>query len=74
MSMTAVITYIKVAIVRTMSSNKVKFHKLRLNFIVEKVENLRTLKTVPIQKNLYTCRVRKFFKGLFIMQYLRQQN
>lgn len=74
MSMTAVITYIKVAIVRTMSSNKVKFHKLRLNFIVEKVENLRTLKTVPIQKNLYTCRVRKFFKGLFIMQYLRQQS
>lgn len=69
MSMTAVITYIKVAIVRTMSC----FY-FRLNFIVEKVENLRTLKTVSIQKNLYTCRVRKFFKGLFIMQYLRQQS
>lgn len=35
MSMTAVITYIKVAIVRTMSSNKVKFHKLMFLFQIK---------------------------------------
>lgn len=35
MSMTALITYIKVAIVRTMSSNKVKFHKLMFLFQIK---------------------------------------
>lgn len=78
MSMTAVITYIKVAIVRTMSSNKVKFHKLMFLFQIKfhswKSWKFEDAKNSIYSKNLYTCRVRKFFKGLFIMQYLRQQS
>lgn len=48
MSMIVVIIYIKVVIVCIMLLNKVKFYKFRLNFIVEKVENLRMLKIVFI--------------------------
>lgn len=53
MSMTAVITYIKVAIVRTMSSNKVKFHKLMFLFQI-KFHSWKSWKFEDAKNSIYS--------------------
>lgn len=56
MSMTAVITYIKVAIVRTMSSNKVKFHKLMFLFQI-KFHSWKSWKFEDAKNSIYSKKI-----------------
>lgn len=56
MSMTAVITYIKVAIVRTMWSNKVKFHKLMFLFQI-KFHSWKSWKFEDAKNSIYSKKI-----------------